>query len=169
MNEFFLLLLMIIIWCMVVEILLKVEINFSIRGFVIYGVVLKEIYMFVFLVMWVDQIVVEDVMMLILDFNGICQLLYFFVLFIGQMFFVFQCIRSLSRFYMICCVFNFFVIFENLDVFFEEDFQDIDFGFDFLRGVQRFVIFNIMEVDLVGLEVCKFIIVFGEFFIQIYW
>jgi hypothetical protein len=159
----------IIIRCTVVETSLKAEINLSIRGSAIHGVALKEIDTLAPLATWADQIAAEDAMMLTLDFNGIRQPLHPAVSPIGQMLPVFQRIRSLSRLHMICRALNSPVILEKSDVFSEEDFQDIDFGFDLLRGVQRSVTLNTMEVDSVGPEARKFITVPGEFLIQTHW
>ncbi|MEV5118442.1 DUF4365 domain-containing protein [Stenotrophomonas indicatrix] len=159
----------IIIRCTVVETSLKAEINLSIRGSAIYGVPLKEVDTLALLATWADQIAAEDAMMLTLDFNGIRQPLTPAVSPIGQMLPVFQRIRSLSRLHMISRTLNSLFTLEDSDVFSEEDFQDIDFGFDLLRGVQRSVTLNTMEVDSVGPEARKFITVPGEFLIQTHW
>ncbi len=148
---------------------LETEISLGIRGNEIYGVPLKEVNSLAPLATWADQIAAEDAMLLTIEFNGARQTLTPPVSPIKMMLPVFQHIRSLSRLHMVARALKSDFTLESSDFLSDENFEDIDFGFDLLRGAQRPISIHRFEVDSVTPDAQAAMKAPGEFLIQTHW
>lgn len=168
-NEFLSSALDIVIRIDVLEASIKAGINISIRGSAIYGKPLRDLTVLAPLATWAEQVAAENAMWLTLEFNGTHQALTPPVSPITPMLPVFQRIRSLSRLHMVTRALKSSFILEESDVLSEGDFQDIDFGFDVLRGAQKSITVQSMKLDSVNPEAKKALERPGEMFIRTHW
>ena len=130
----------------------KADLNLAIRAKAIYGKPLHHFYDLAPLANWAEHVAAEDAMVLSLDFGGVREELKTSIDSLSNLLPVFQRIRSLSRLHMVARALKSDFTLRDADVFSVEDFQDIDFAYELLRGARRSVSLGPMEVDPISRE-----------------
>lgn len=147
----------------------KADIDLAIRAKAMYGKPLHHFYDLAPLASWAEHVAAEDAMVLSLDFGGAREELKPSIGSLTNLLPVFQRIRSLSRLHMVTRALKSDFTLRDADVFSVEDFQDIDFAYELLRGSRRAVSLGPMEVDPVSPEACDMVKSPGALYCRTQW
>jgi len=147
----------------------KADVNLGIRAKAIYGKPLQQFHDLAPLASWADHVATEDAMVLSLDFGGTREGLSTSIDSLSNMLPVFQRIRSLSRLHMVARALKSDFTLTDADIFSIEDFQDIDFAYELLRGSRQAVSLGPMEVDPISPEACDMVSAPGAFYCRTQW
>ncbi|MCC4634310.1 DUF4365 domain-containing protein [Xanthomonas dyei] len=147
----------------------KADVNLAIRAKAMYGKPLRQFHDLAPLASWADHIAAEDAMVLSLDFGDTKEELSTSIKSLSNMLPVFQRIRSLSRLHMVARALKSDFTLMDADTFSVEDFQDIDFAYELLRGSRQAISLGPMEVDPISPEACDIVNAPGALYCMTQW